>query len=474
MDTPPPQVHDHYYHTTTAYPPSPFGLTKSSTTSVHTDTHTVKSTILQNLTDLLPDSTTNPNNHPGRHVFECLVLQGKSASGKPRRAKCLFSLQLDVKPTSPEAENESVTEITISTVTDSLSPSPVPISGVIKLSAAPHGTTQLTLSLTLEGGIASTSSAGSFIPRAKTLGNARAVVGLSSASPSPPNSNALDHLLSLVPILHSRFARYDVIDRLRYTAFSSHISRPFPIQPHEDLLVTASAAAMAATGTWKCIAGSVREPVEYFHKTADNATWGKAVATVDASATSVLAYQRTLSSYRTMQNHIKSEGAAALWRVVDVPNSRSLFYVNMVRLGLGVSHRVFGTWFSWREEADGSFLLAFAPLDEYAAEALSEKSKALERISERRIELKARRDRAGTSSDANVFARDMTEVQGMIDGLDDVTSKDADGAREVRTSMLVPFVHTHTHMCVCMRESVERLLHPLFMVCLVCVLSVRA
>jgi len=53
-------------------------------------------------------------------------------------------------------------------------------------------------------------------------------------------------------------------------------------------------------------------------------------------------------------------------QVVHVEDSRSMLFVNLVRLGGVISDRVFATWFTWREEDDRSFLVAWAPLEEYS------------------------------------------------------------------------------------------------------------
>ena len=42
-----------------------------------------------------------------------------------------------------------------------------------------------------------------------------------------------------------------------------------------------------------------------------------------------------------------------------------MLYTNLVRFGVTVSDRVFSTWLTWRAESDGSFILAFAPLEDY-------------------------------------------------------------------------------------------------------------
>ena len=48
-------------------------------------------------------------------------------------------------------------------------------------------------------------------------------------------------------------------------------------------------------------------------------------------------------------------------------DSHTMLFVNLVRLGGVLASRVFATSFSWREEDDGSFLIAWAPVKEYAS-----------------------------------------------------------------------------------------------------------
>jgi len=178
--------------------------------------------------------------------------------------------------------------------------------------------------------------------------------------PNPPTG--LSHLLSLAPVLHKRFARYDEYDEACYIAFEEQLKAPPPIQPHEDELITASSTD---TGDWKRISGTVRESVSYFHKTTNNATWGKAVATIDAPASRVFAHRFCIDDYDSVQNHTAKEGPNALRIAAAIPNSHSILLVNVVKFGLAISDRVFSTAFCWREEADGSFILAFAPLTDY-------------------------------------------------------------------------------------------------------------
>jgi len=52
----------------------------------------------------------------------------------------------------------------------------------------------------------------------------------------------LDHLLSCIPNLHTRFARYDEIDDATYTKFERDIPAAPPVRPHENAVCDNSRA----------------------------------------------------------------------------------------------------------------------------------------------------------------------------------------------------------------------------------------
>ena len=115
------------------------------------------------------------------------------------------------------------------------------------------------------------------------------------------------------------------------------------------------------------VQGTVREPMEFYQKVEGNAgAWGKVVATIDASAARVFVDSWCQNSHENWKNHVEEAGADALRKVVHVEDSRSMFFVNLLRLPSPVSNRVYATWFTWRKEPDNTFLLAFAPLEGYA------------------------------------------------------------------------------------------------------------
>ena len=120
-----------------------------------------------------------------------------------------------------------------------------------------------------------------------------------------------------------------------------------------------------AARAWRRIPNTVCESVSYFKKAeGDASAWGKAVATVDTSAARALAYNWCMSSYERIESNDKFQGLGALRKVIDEDSSHTLIFVNLVRLGGVLADRVFASTFSWRQEDDGSFLIAWAPVEE--------------------------------------------------------------------------------------------------------------
>jgi len=161
-----------------------------------------------------------------------------------------------------------------------------------------------------------------------------------------------------VDLAHARFAR-------RYAHFESTIPNSPPIQPHEfnHVDISLSNDDESVSEQWSRVSNSIASPVAYFQKIgSDSSAFGKAVATVDASHTRVFSYLWNQHSYGHMNRNADKEGTNTLNKFVFPPNSHSMLRVNIVNFGMGVSARVFSTWFVWRQEPDKSFTLAFAPL----------------------------------------------------------------------------------------------------------------
>jgi len=119
-------------------------------------------------------------------------------------------------------------------------------------------------------------------------------------------------------------------------------------------------------GNWQRIPNTVQSTVEYFQKIeSDSSAWAKGTTIVDASAAHAFATQWNLSSYARERQHFRRESKGALFQVTNVENSHSMLYANRFSMGLAISSRVFKTWFTWRRDEDGSFVIAYAPLEKF-------------------------------------------------------------------------------------------------------------
>ena len=182
-----------------------------------------------------------------------------------------------------------------------------------------------------------------------------------------------------VALAHARFSR-------RYAHFASAIPNSPPIQRHESTLIDTSlkfddqhrdADIIYLARRWQRVPNTVTSPVAYYQKIDNDpeiedssSTWGKAVATVDASHTHVFSYIWNQHSYEHTKHHVEREGHDALNKVVYPLDSRSMLKANVVNFGLGVSARVLSTWFVWRQEPDKSFTMAFAPMSDLQHQGL--------------------------------------------------------------------------------------------------------
>jgi len=81
------------------------------------------------------------------------------------------------------------------------------------------------------------------------------------------------------------------------------------------------------------IQGTVREPGEFYQKIEGNAgAWGKAVATIDASAARAFADRWCLNSHEYKKEYAEEAGADAFRKVVNVEDSHSMILVFLARL----------------------------------------------------------------------------------------------------------------------------------------------
>ena len=64
-----------------------------------------------------------------------------------------------------------------------------------------------------------------------------------------------------------------------------------------------------------------------------------------------------------MSRNAEAEGVTALNHIIQVADSHSALMAFTVSLGMGLTPRVFSTWMTWRKEDDGSFTIAFKPME---------------------------------------------------------------------------------------------------------------
>ena len=223
-----------------------------------------------------------------------------------------------------------------------------------------------------------------------------------SLLPAATRAKILDHLHRLLlPELHRRFAHYDEMDAALYADFVASIPTVSPLQPCEASLITTSLtyddqnidpkhmfhlpmssriALKKSSKLWLTIPNTIAEPLSFSQKIdSDSTAWGKAVATIDASAVTVFSYIWNQQSYEHINYTAAEEGAAALRKVIFIPNSRSMLYVNLVNLGMAMQPRVFATWMAWERHEDGSFTLGFTNMEDL---------KQREQLEEKRIEVR--------------------------------------------------------------------------------------
>jgi len=186
------------------------------------------------------------------------------------------------------------------------------------------------------------------------------------------------------------------------------------------------------------VQGTIKEPVEYYQKVEGNAgVWGKAVATIDASAARVFADCWCLDSYEFGKDYVKESGPDALREIIRIPNTHSILVVNLLRFPSPVSNRVFATWFSWRKEPDDSFLVAFGPLEDYGDEAKDAVKLFM-------ATQKGRREREGDTRE--ILLKDNEDLELMIQQQDD---------RMERVEMLSDLIQQHPLASKAIRATVR-------------------
>ena len=105
--------------------------------------------------------------------------------------------------------------------------------------------------------------------------------------------------------------------------------------------------------------------MEYHQKIESNAgAWGKATATVDAAAVSVLSWLWLFNAYSRILDHVSKNGNLIRKEILtESPHSK--LGVGIIKFPGGVDNRVFANLWTWREEANGSFSLALGSLEDF-------------------------------------------------------------------------------------------------------------
>ena len=185
--------------------------------------------------------------------------------------------------------------------------------------------------------------------------------------------------------------------------------------------------------------GTVREPVTYYQKIEiKNNPWGKAFATVDVSAARVAAWLMSFMSYERIREHVSKNGDL-LRRQINLPDQRGAVFLAVQKFPGALENRFFAIWWSWKREEDGSFVLAFADVDEFLSAASSDDG-----ITQLMAEQQRRRERDGTEEDSQTLVRDNKGVvllslrqdarKKQVAELNNVITKDPVAAKAVRAS----------------------------------------
>jgi hypothetical protein len=229
----------------------------------------------------------------------------------------------------------------------------VALSGEFSLAAADFGCTALTVSVTA--------------PLSAPLS---ADAEGSRGSSKEAADAALSFVAGAARSLHERFARNDEVDEAMHRHFEE---RAVPCAPE----LRANELALLRTSLayddrrWSRIPKTLDDGAEYFQNVHGNeAAWGKAIGTVDASAVRCLAWLWVFMSNSNKVVFEKDHGTL-LKAELEVPGVRSKFMITRGRMPGAVATRVFASWGTWCLEEDGSFTAVFAPHGDYGAGAVT-------------------------------------------------------------------------------------------------------
>jgi hypothetical protein len=273
------------------------------------------------------------------------------------------------------------------------------VAGEVFLAAAEHGCADVTLTVRCEVERAQ---------RFESVKNAKLVSQLRTASASSFSAGVLPaatpaladcmlrHLVEMVPALHASHARYEEMDAVVHAAFEglAHAKeaharegvsqgggkgRALVAMSEGERAMLDGARARGGGLSWSRVPGTVGDSVSYFrHAAAGTSSWGKATASVDASAAHVLSWLLAFGSNERRREHAE-RNPGMLKMSEAVPGSRSSFQVAGRRLPPGAGDRLFAVWCVWDIEEGGECVMGMAPYEDYGVcEQTAEVRKAVE------------------------------------------------------------------------------------------------
>jgi len=223
----------------------------------------------------------------------------------------------------------------------------------------------------------------------------------------------LSHFTNAVVSLHTQYSRYGQVDAAMYAHFECVTVPNAPdIQPHENALFAKSLLFEDDSQTenkFRRINGTVSQSVSYHHKLESKAgAFGKAVATIDASAARVAAWLLCFMSYERIDEHIRKNGRL-MRRQFHLSDQRGSVFLAVQKFPGALENRFFAIWWSWKREDDGTYILAFADVDEYMSAEESGNDLAVTLAWLLAEQLK-RRERDGKGEELETLVRERMEI----------------------------------------------------------------
>jgi hypothetical protein len=183
----------------------------------------------------------------------------------------------------------------------------------------------------------------------------------------------LDHLMSAVSNLHTKFARHAEVDQANRDHFATVLvpTSPPPAAYEKALhdkaksFLTSVHNRGTPTSLWKRVKGTIKESVAYYNmKVTGDSAWALGVADVDTSAERALSWLWSTETCENFVDAIGAQGPGAFLRTLHLPDSHSMLHSFLTPLSFGLNDRIFSLWFSWERDESGELRLAFAPMDE--------------------------------------------------------------------------------------------------------------